>query len=132
MIPKEELRIGNLVHYVGTDDVQVVQGVDQENVFLDCLTADYVEFEEIFPIEITEEWLLKFGFKEHKTQIGSRFRKKNFYITKNVGFDLFLKEVKSGIYFHLKGLRYVHELQNLYFALERKELEYDKTKIQHR
>ncbi len=32
MIPKEELRIGNLLHYMGTDNTQIVEGVDQENV----------------------------------------------------------------------------------------------------
>ncbi len=120
MIPKEELRIGNLVHYIGTDDVQVVQGVDQENVFLDCITLDYTEFEEIFPIEITEEWLLRLGFKENSFTTlydhtadclcNIEFSDDETYILYKNGSEIAI-------------FSSVHQLQNLYFALEGKELE---------
>ena len=70
-------------------------------------------FNELKPILLTEEWLLKFGFSIFK----------NMYFIKGMQIwkcnDLFLCN-KNGIY-----IKYVHQLQNLYFALTGKELTYE-------
>lgn len=76
------------------------------------------------PIPLTEEWLLKFGFKRHHTDYYNEI--------------MYLKDVPNnnefiwGVYpFELgigfvtnksKKLKYVHSLQNLYFALTGEEL----------
>ncbi len=122
-----DLRIGNLL--LSENEIQKVGSIWRERIclvkrtengnFIETLT----EISEIEPIPLTEEWLLKLGFKEQKTEIGSRFRKKNFYITKNIDFDFYLKDVKSGIYIHLTKLDFVHNLQNTWYCLNDKELE---------
>ncbi len=121
-----DLRIGNLVVFesetckittIGKRKVGVSRRTENGN-FVETLT----EISEIEPIPITEEWLLKLGFKEQNTEIGSRFRKKNFYITKNTDFDFYLKDVKSGIYIHFMKLDFFHELQNIWYCLNGKDL----------
>ncbi len=66
----------------------------------------------IEPIPLTDEWLVKFGFD------------KRFDVYQN-HLLLFNSELKnwswSGIY--IREIKYVHELQNLYFILTGEELE---------
>ena len=63
------------------------------------------------PIRITEEWLLKFGFEK----IGyTRFVKKDFPL------HLWFSPASSSMAFDdnsLCSIEYIHQLQNLYFAL---------------
>ena len=105
----KELRIGNLVN--------------TGNFHLPRFRGNYKVKEGWFkyaskfkPIPLTEEWLLKFGFEYHKHQ------ENMFFITGMQVWmcnDLFLCN-KNGII-----LKSVHQLQNLYFALTNKELNYE-------
>ena len=64
------------------------------------------------PIPLTEEWLLKFGFK-----------KENNFTWGNLEMELMQRE--DGFWIWLGAdlyLKHVHQLQNLYHALTRKEL----------
>ncbi len=105
-----DLRIGNLVFAVGVGDVEMSK--------LDNTT----KYEQIQPIRLTEEWLIKFGFE--RTSFG---RKKGAFILEAgsrivntdelIGFSwekVFDKEYLS--------INYVHQLQNLYFVLHEQEL----------
>lgn len=79
------------------------------------------EFNELKPIPLTEEWLLKFGFEIDKTYVSEQ----NPYLDhiKNevrISMPYFSFEYGDGAFNELK---YVHQLQNLYFALTGKELE---------
>ncbi len=126
----KDLRIGNLVYGVsdGQKILSDVVSLDSVNLtehpiwLISKYNQTSDEYESVEPIPITEEWLLKLGFKEQNTEIGSRFRKKNFYIAKNTDFDFYLKDVKSGIYIHLTKLDFVHELQNIWYCLNGKDL----------
>ena len=73
-------------------------------------------------IEITEEWLLKFGFKNKNGQ--------NRYELKHIGMVLLNDSVCVTMYDaynevdnSLVLLNYIHQLQNLYFALVGSELQ---------
>lgn len=84
---------------------------------------------DIEPIELSEEWLLKFGF-EKKSWKSQGIVIECFYYEKNgiiiylieKGFEI---EIKQGDdQFNLfRVWNHVHQLQNLYFALTRSELE---------
>lgn len=77
-------------------------------------------------ILLTEEWLLKFGFKKNNYGYvldDPKEIKKDYYIR------LFLKEKKDAFYLKIGYTgefvgyyNYVHQLQNLYFALTGEEL----------
>lgn len=112
-----ELRIGNYV-------------LDSENKI--CTIGNGMAFfniEKINPIPITEELLKKFGFKWYnpgyyaiKTLDCKRISPQQLY-RDEWHCQLFLKYDNG---YHNKGtisiIKYIHQLQNLYFALTGKEL----------
>jgi hypothetical protein len=100
-----ELRINNYYLAFGVDLKQV------ETLTKDKILIDFT------PIPLTEEWLLKFGFyKNIDTEL---FEKGGFQIEISVLKCLFyLPEFGD---WH-KEIEYVHQLQNLWFALTGEEL----------
>ena len=115
----KDLRIGNLLQYTDFQKVKehlrgTTFNVTADDIlFLSTYSVDYVE-----PIQLTPEWLEKFGFEK----IGSRYEKESIslYKFKDV-FDLQL--IRDNELFDLGiGYVYVHQLQNLYFAITGEEL----------
>lgn len=111
-------RIGNLLLEKYSKEIIEVIGLNKtQTIFSGTFLAEW----QAEPIPITEEWLLKFGFKKIKNTPWYReyrIDKKNI-----VSFD---KDDKEYSYFNLSSrlctLKYVHQLQNLYFALTGAEL----------
>ena len=103
-----ELRIGNLAYYNG--EIVTINGISKEHPFINRVTIDYLEWDEIQPIPLTEEWLLKCGFNDKENQY--RYKDRLIVIRDN-DFHDYGTSVK---------LKYVHQLQNLYFALTNNEL----------
>ena len=117
MIQAKELRIGNwIIDHEADSSVSIYWQI--EEISKDGIkfrnSSSWISNNYIIPIELTEEWLLKFGFKKKgfgfdKTKITISKRRKCFvYAVPNVGYKVF---------------QYVHQLQNLYFSLTGKELE---------
>jgi len=119
---KEELRIGNLV-YDTKGEVNTV-----------CVDT-FVKFNyQIKPIELNEDWLEKFGlikkylenpFEEGGFDLKEDGSKWYYWVDKGV-FNLEIQangEIWFEIYSHYKHIKYVHELQNLYFCLTGNELQ---------
>jgi len=89
-----------------------------------------VNFKNIEPIPLTEEWLLKFGFELYESgyyfpyKINNQWEKDNWYFCANYRYNQIdichRGNLGSLIRFDIK---YVHQLQNLYFALTGTELE---------
>lgn len=100
-----ELRIGNLVQ----------TNFKKEKEITDIKLIDFKEnfFRLYDPIQLTEEWLLKFGFE--KTENG--------YFVKD---GIILYPIRDlyfrGNLFIKADIKYVHQIQNLYFALIGEEL----------
>lgn len=113
-----EVRIGNLLFVPGVDREVIVSGIFRSHFV--CEDKDGIRFEESVrinyqPILITEEYLLKFGFENW--DINSWAISKRISIYKQHGVYWFRYNSYSGV-----CLRYVHQLQNLYFALTGEEL----------
>lgn len=123
-----ELRIGNFV--------------DRENSgHLLEITKEHLYYWDkfkcvLFPMRLTEEWLLKFGFEKHKNGY-------TWFLEKDCNGDLrtsedhdedmldsFSIDMEDVNVFYFNGIskmpdiqiRFVHQLQNLYFALTEEEL----------
>jgi hypothetical protein len=125
-----ELRIGSLVYITDTSTLLFYKQVTQINIhnlmYLCGETKEPFEFE-IEPIPLTEEWLLKFGFEEY---IDFGYKTKNFDLIPLCGFTYSIN--KKRVMIMHKGnqmshwlnieIQYVHQLQNLYFALTNEEL----------
>jgi hypothetical protein len=118
-----ELRIGNLVwdkmflySIRGITDIlqAEISGIhntknaSNEDFYKEGIVYS-LNYENVEPIPLTEEWLLKFGFE--KTDI-------NTWGNKVIGIFF---DGKIGSY-NICNFKYVHQLQNLYFALCREEL----------
>ena len=118
----QELRIGNFIAYEPTID-------DWEEIYVKPGTIIQCEIspDSFEPIPLTEKWLINFGF------IHAKFSSEywSHWVLKN-GWSISLSnhtEESSGVN---KGLfywgddyieiKYVHQLQNLYFALTGEEL----------
>lgn len=114
-----ELRIGNLLNR--QDYICKVVSIDEEGCITEPLdykgSENFVE-QKLEPIPLTEEWLLKFGLKT------SIYDSKRFLI---LGVDIYIFDnnkiifnpSSSDLYLELK---YVHQLQNLFFAFKGEEL----------
>jgi hypothetical protein len=115
-----ELRIGNLVAYEPTID-------DWEEIIVKCGNIIQCEIspDSFTPIPLTEEWLLKFGFKK---QLDKSFAKNDFsiFLDKRFKTNLFLQENQEDFKWFSYELKveYIHQLQNLYFALTGEELNF--------
>jgi hypothetical protein len=116
MIQANELRLGNLIHfpYLGSN-VEVI-GIalkDDARLFIQTKLNNNSFFElpeKYNPIELTEEWLIKFGFR--------RIDKYTFVIN-----GIFIHMRKRGfVYSKNLIVKTVHQLQNLYWCLTGKEL----------
>jgi hypothetical protein len=141
----QELRIGNWITYpkywgdtpIRVTGVSVVDRRDDESgiyeEFLSLLGNDFltsdnfnsfvdykngvIKVEEIEPIPLTEEWLLKFGFHLDPYK---NFELNNININR-LNFKLTIFEDDDRYDIPIKT-KYVHQLQNLYFALTGEEL----------
>lgn len=107
-----ELRIGNYVY----DTLGKVNKID-----LEAITYIVKEpHNQVKPIPLTEEWLLKFGFYKSMSWTYAIELKGNLKLVYYLGEKGWSIGFKS--YSDFSNLEYVHQLQNLYFALTGNEL----------
>lgn len=119
MILAQELRINNLVMVNGK--IEEIFGICEDYPFLK--TAKYgacvIEYKDLEPITLTEDLLLKLGFVKQDNNwktLDLIFATVSW--ERLAGFTLSFE--KESIY--LPHIKFVHQLQNLYFALENQEL----------
>ena len=111
----QEFRVGN---YVFDEDGEVYQlrPIDIYNISVnpDCFN----------PIPLTEEWLLKFGFEDRQRGFFSIKAGSTFFRLTPPQFMGEWQTEYCWVYddFKFTEIKYVHQLQNLYFALTGEEL----------
>lgn len=76
--------------------------------------------ENIIPMPLTEGWLLKFGFKRYINKLEYDYRLGDLGICYDIDDDVYF--VFNNSLDCQRGFKYVHQLQNLYFALTGEEL----------
>ena len=83
-----------------------------------------IMLKELEPIPLTEEWLVKFGFENDKKGLILEFKNYSYsYLWFNNNSGQLRLVSEGGKFLTHDNLKYVHQLQNLYFALTGKELE---------
>lgn len=117
-IKPNELRIGNYIKHGGA--VVIVEEVLKEGAmvkFLPNQTGNM--FDGMKPIPITEEWLIRFGFKirSNPNNPDNSFFWDNGEVKMIQSDKLYCSDIVSTI-----EIKHVHQLQNLYFALTGEEL----------
>lgn len=117
----EELRICNLVNVDGFTQNFTITEIKERTIRASYIRTDInqkhnsiIEIHRVKPIQLTEEWLLKFGFEEWDKNAWQK------------GFDLSIHKIDSIFWYNNNGInvliKYVHQLQNLSFALTAEEL----------
>jgi hypothetical protein len=113
-----ELRIGNWIMAFPISFPQQVVDVMCDSVNTE--NGQGMHYGEIDPIPLTEEWLLKFGFIKYIDEdkfIHKSLRYSDQFKLRDDGVLVF---VSSEVY--ITDCKYIHQLQNLYFALTGEEL----------
>ena len=121
-----DLRIGNWISHMDHSDIW-------EDEQLQIQAFDYYSFEdEVKPIPLSDEWLVKLGLEKHSVDdfyfidlgeyilqvvvngfSGTLEKDSNWFVSINTGFGSQPVTITK---------RYVHQIQNLYFALTGEEL----------
>ena len=130
----KELRIGNYINY-NFDNVVYNKGI----LRVDCDVFTHIKKDggmlAISPIVLTEELLLKFGFIKSGTNTDTHWLKcdnegvsriglkqyKELFNNNHISFDFNVGGAYSTSSVDIK-IEFVHQLQNLYFALTTEEL----------
>ena len=135
MINTKELRLGNLFANIEDDSIYKVTKINEDTIEGICINnmgwfgeQHFHLIEQVLPIKLTEEWLLKFGFNKDykKGYIGKYFSNQDFVLTEPFVMGDWQKgyafEFTTGGWSKYKEFNYVHELQNFYFTLTSEEL----------
>lgn len=110
----EDLRIGNYVYRLDIGNVLCVDEISSSgDVRFKDIEDSIFQIEDIKPIPLNEEWLLKFGFVKDKLT--------NFDWYKD-DFEIHLPNYFKWKDSNLNKIKHVHQIQNLYYALTNKEL----------
>lgn len=136
MITPQELRIGNWIHFNGKDTIVTAirdnelpelgyKGSVDVKFFLTDTTYTYESpwLAKCTPIPLTEEWLLKFGWKS-VGELHPTFKFQNYLIEASLMWDSWVLRqiINDKESLAIAVFEYVHTLQNIYFSLKGQEL----------
>ena len=112
-----ELRIGNYV-------METIYDFEPKQIVFQ--SVNFTQPDDYYsPIPLTEEWLVKFGFNKNIHTSYSDGTEHGFKIISYHLLGISYNEYQKVWYFNGKqilDIQYVHQLQNLYFALTEEEL----------
>ena len=122
-----ELRIGNIVHSFYISFNFCVEKICKDSIAVsmdNCGIFNERPIREFNGIPITEKWLLKFGFRKDESYHLLTYVK-GYEVSMNEHFSI---EKRNGGWYCMAiapnlEIEFVHQLQNLYFALTGKELQ---------
>jgi len=124
MVDTRDLRLGNLVYGV-SDRIEEVIGL-AEGVVTTTLVklreATFIcEQDDVNGIELNEEWLIRLGFRKVG---GSYFMGciEVFLSDKGINVSLEFDSTVTGSYSREVDIEFVHQIQNLVYALDKEEL----------
>ncbi len=121
MIDTKQLRRGNIVCHSANHEC-IVDFIYPYSVQV-LKDERYLDADGLYPIPLTEEWLLKFGFDDFGNEFRFSVKSAQYKICKQddwwfIGIS---PDSKQTVYFAWH-IYCVHQLQNLYFALTNTEL----------
>lgn len=118
-----ELRIGNLVYFKFDNELTIHNIVGKDIQVMHKCERDYNEESECYyPIPLTEDWLVKFGFNQNYGVADSE----QYMVYQPIWIyeheRVYYSESYDDYFTFIKTIQYVHQLQNLYFAITGEEL----------
>ena len=133
MFKAKSLRVGNFIKgNTGTETVRMILGYEGNpevhEIYKHLIGVEEnrnsYNLAEINPIPLTEEWILRLGFEKKKKKSGI-FEKARLRLGLGNGCLCYLidEDNENGYYIPNCGIKFVHELQNLYFTFTGEELQ---------
>lgn len=119
-----ELRVGSWIHNpVQSIDIQVTLGVLQQ-VLYDEILNRWID-DRFQPIQLTEEWLLRFGFGKSNSGNGTQFKLGGIVLkaarmkpmNPPIVLSWYIPNIPAA-----KQIEFVHQIQNIYQSLKGDEL----------
>lgn len=155
MVKPTDLRVGNLVNYDEDNTIFTVTAIDDMGISVKNKDEEtWMEFECFSPIPITEEFLLKMGFRDDSHSVcfdpdNSYWYGKGDFVTHGVSPESNFFRVyrnspqeydkrdcrghKFGKWMVYVGqwwvlsVEYIHEVQNFFYFITKEELPYDRS-----
>ena len=127
MLEVKDLRIGNLFNHF-EDGILLIEEIKKDSdgfegyyaVFRNGSTKCHVNY--LTPIELTEEWLFRFGFERHELDNWFYLKIINDWTRLNININGSVCELSISNHGAVINVTYVHQLQNLIYVLTQKEL----------
>lgn len=123
----KELRIGNWIRHKYSEPDFIVSEI---NAFSENNTVNGIDLCDCEPISITEEWLIDFGFVKDNNEnylIGMQVHYLELMTSNGYWYPTYAQAPEMSHENEQRvstnRIKYVHQLQNLYFALTGEELE---------
>ena len=121
MIQAKDLRIGNLISAALYPNAITVESICSSNEDIYNRDTGEIPLHSIFPITLSSDWLLKFGFKFSN---GFYEMKINFlYIAIMLDNTTLMIEDVHEDAINIKSPEFVHQLQNVFYCLTGEELQ---------
>ena len=118
-IKASELRIGNMVYF---------RGKETSICLFDFATWLDTNPELYSPIPLTEEWLKRFGFKQGGISATMGYSSYTYFLNEfTISYNTFegmgcKMEGDDEFVYYMNKIKFVHQLQNIYYFLEGNEL----------
>lgn len=134
MVNIKELRIGNIIagkyHSIIQSISSIVKDISYSGEYCICLyNGDKYGIDYIEPIQLTEELLVKCGMNECDDACFVRYAYRNGKFKMNImicglkKYILSINDIENRCQICNVEVKYLHQLQNIYFDLTGKELE---------
>lgn len=125
MIEAKEIRLGNWVKIRGEYEVQVINLIGKE--WFSYQEQNACDWKDTEGIPLTPEILLAVGFEKINSNVPNLHRlpfDKYKQLRWSTIDGLCVETIKSGWLWQFEHIKYLHQLQNLYYSLTGKELTY--------
>lgn len=122
--------VGSLLRIEGIGIAGGVIAIDHGKIPACTPLSEYrnVSITNLSPVPITEEWLLKFGFKDvditwnDNTITRQALKRDRYFLIPGVNGGWILSQIISSEANFITTVDYIHDLQNLYYDLANEEL----------
>lgn len=127
MIDKKELRVGNLLHCqsaTGENKIVTVDEIGDDGInilWAHEMTGWEHSYENLFPIELTTDWINKLGLTQTKSDVWE-IGQLRIWLGNGCLCYLIDEDNGDGHYLPNGTIKHVHQLMNLYYSLTGEEL----------
>lgn len=130
LLTAKDLRIGNYINYECT--THVVAEIHREKIIHYWINSGHdgyvTNYKQILSIPLTEKEVIRLGFNEDFDLIkgvDGYYDDNGYCVILDLDNEVWFCQNNNGTIFKIATIDFVHELQNIYFYITKKELKYN-------